>query len=298
MERIMKRGPMLKTAVTVLWVGLLAIPALAQTPSQVPPLAAATASEAGTWNGLPDRFQIDAGFFRITGNTVLRLTRGTGAASEVDFENDLGLQPNANTFWVDSTWRVGKRHQLKLAFTKLTRESQGRTLSRTFTWNDKVFSAGLSSQATAGTNMTSGYYRFALVQKERFEIGPAVGVGYLTLKAGIKASGAVTLPGSGTQVANLDESGSYGTITGDVGGYFNAWASKRAVVRGDLLYIKAFGGTVTDGRLSLDYYLTTHVGLGVQYKYNKFSYTTDAGKASLGGDLTYKGFQVFASFLF
>jgi hypothetical protein len=216
----------------------------------------------------------------------------------VDFENDLDIKPIANTFWVDTTWRVGKRHQLKLAYTKLTRESQGKTLSRTFTWNDKRFSAGLSASSTLGTNMTSGYYRFALVQKERFEIGPAVGVGYLTLTAGIKASGNLTLPGSPTQVAQLDESGSYGHITGDVGAYVNAWASTRAVVRGDFLYVAAFGGTVTDSRLSLDYYVTTHVGLGVQYKYNKFSYDKDVQKASLGGDLTYKGAQVFVSFLF
>jgi hypothetical protein len=289
---------MLKTAVTILAVGLFVTPALAQTASQAPPAASATAPETATWNGLSDRFQIDAGFFRINGNTVLHLTRGTGAESNVDFENDLGLKSSANTFWVDTTWRIGKRHQLKLAFTKLTRESPGKTLSRTFTWNDKEFSAGLSAKATAGTNMTSGYYRFALVRQERFEIGPAIGIGYLTLKAGIKASGTLTLPNSGTQVANLDESGTFGTITGDVGAYFNAWASKRAVVRGDLLYIKAFGGTVTDGRLSLDYYLTTHLGLGVQYKYNKFSYAQDVAKSSLGGDLTYKGFQAFASFLF
>ncbi len=52
--------------------GLLVSPALAQTP-------------AGTWNDLPDRFQIDTGYFRIDAETVLRFNGGAGTG-DVDFE--------------------------------------------------------------------------------------------------------------------------------------------------------------------------------------------------------------------
>lgn len=283
---------------------LLATPALAQapTPAPAPQPAQAPTSQAGTWNGLSDRFQIDTGYFRVNANTVLRLNKSSGASDEVNFEDDLGVEPTANTFWVDGTWRVGRRHQLKLAFTKLNRTSPTANLDRTFTWNGKVYSAGLSATGTLATNMWSGYYRFALIRKDRFEVGPAVGVGYLKLTAGIKATGTVTLPGQPATTAQLNESGSYGTITGDVGGYVIAWPHKIVSVRGDFLYIIVKPGeaeaSVTDGRLALDVYPWKHVGFGAQYKYNKFYYKRDIKESGLGGDLTYQGAQLYLSFLF
>ncbi len=40
-------------------------------------------SSPTTWNGLPDRFQIDTGYFRLTASTVLRYNgpEGTGGRS-------------------------------------------------------------------------------------------------------------------------------------------------------------------------------------------------------------------------
>lgn len=67
----------------VLAASLLAPPAFAQ-------------SSSGAWNGLSDRFRIDAGYFGLTAQTVLQF-KGT----KVDFEKDLDVNPNANTFWVD-----------------------------------------------------------------------------------------------------------------------------------------------------------------------------------------------------
>ena len=67
-------------------------------------------SSSGTWNDLPDRFQIDTGYFHLDSTAVLRFQGGSGTSGQVNFENDLGVDPNANTFWVDATWRLGRRH--------------------------------------------------------------------------------------------------------------------------------------------------------------------------------------------
>jgi hypothetical protein len=75
---------------SVLVAGLLVAPVFAQSPT-------------GAWNGLPDRFQVDTGYFRINADTQLRYNAGGGG--DVNFQKDLGLNQHANTFWVDSTWR-------------------------------------------------------------------------------------------------------------------------------------------------------------------------------------------------
>src|SRR4029453_5764118 len=141
----------------ILAAGLLASPALAQS--------------SGTWNDLPDRFQIDTGYYRIDAETVLRLNGPGTGGSDVNFEKDLGVAPQVNTFWVDATWRVGRRHQLKLSYTRLSREREGRTLQGDLVWGGETFNAGLTAQSDTGSDILGGYYHFAVFRNDRFEIG-------------------------------------------------------------------------------------------------------------------------------
>ena len=147
-----------------------------------------------------------------------------------------------------------------------------------------------------------GYYRFALVRNDRFEVGPAIGIGYIWLDARIRATGTITGPGGGTEQRTLDETGSTSSITGAIGGYFSGWAAERLAVQGDFLYIKISPddneASVTDWRIGASYYFLQNVGVGVQYKYYRYSYDRGILSSELGGEVTYKGFQIFASFLF
>jgi hypothetical protein len=264
------------------------------------PLAFAESAPA-TWNGLPDRFQIDTGYFGLTSDTVLRYNGPEGGSGEVNFEEDLGINDQVHTFWVDTTWRVGRRHQLKLAYTRFNRDRADYTLQRDFTWGGETYTAGLSATTSDDNDLVGGYYRFALFRNDRFEIGPTLGIGYLKLKARIAATGTVDGPG-GSESRTIDRSASIGSITGAVGGYAEAWPARRFVLRGDFLYIKATlddaEAAVTDWRLAADYYFFKNAGLGVQYKYNRYSYDRGVLVNELGGEVTYQGFQVFLSFRF
>jgi opacity protein-like surface antigen len=253
-------------------------------------------SSSGASTDLPDRFQLDTGYFRLNADTTLRFDGGQGTG-DVSFERDLGIPGTVDTFWVDGTWRLGRRHQLKLGFTRTSRDRNQYSLQREFTWGGETYQAGLSADSSTGADLLGGYYRFALVRSDRFEIGPSIGVGYLWLNASIQATGTVA-----GQSRSLDESASIGSITGAVGAYANAWLAKRLVVRGDFLYIKVTPGdsnaSVTDWRVGADWYVLRNFGVGVQYKYNQYSYERGILVSKLGGEVTYKGVQVFASFLF
>lgn len=254
-------------------------------------------SASGTWNDLPDRFQVDAGYFHVDANTVLRYDSPQGGVGEVDFEQDLGLAEKADTFWLDSSWRVGRRHQVKLAFTRLSRERSGNTLERDIAWGGETYKAGLTTTGESSSDLLGGYYRFAVYRNDRFEIGPTLGVGYLWLDARIRATGTVN-----GQSRTLDSGKSTGSITGAVGGYVTAWPARRLALHGDYLYIKVkpenSEAAVTDWRLSANYYFNRTFGLAAQYKYNQYSYDRGVLKSELGGEITYQGAQVFLSLLF
>jgi hypothetical protein len=272
----------------VLAAGLLASPAFAQ-------------SSSGTWNGIPDRFQVDTGYFRLNANTVLRYQGPQGGSGEVNFEQDLGQDAHVNTFWVDGTWRVGRRHQLKLGFTRVSRDRPDYALQRDFVWGGETYNAGLSATSSSSSSILGGYYRFAIVRNDRFEIGPAIGFGYLWLSASIQATGSVSGPG-GPVSRTLESGASTGSVTGAVGGYAEAWPAKKLMLQGDYLYIKASPGdseaSVTDWRLAADYYFSRNAGIGAQYKYNRYSYDRGLLSTKLGGEMTFKGFQVFLSLKF
>jgi hypothetical protein len=276
-------------AAALLLAGMSAAPAFAQSSAET------------TWNGLPDRFQIDSGYFAMNADTVLRFNGGPGA-NDVDFERDLALDEKVDTFWLDGTWRVGRRHQLKLSFTRLQRDRDSHTLQRDFVWGGQTFNAGLTANATATVDVLGGYYRFAIYRNDRFEIGPTLGVGYLWVTAGIEATGTIPGPGGNPVTRDLDVSATKGSITGAVGGYVTAWPAKRLVLRSDFLYIKVkperSEASVTDWRVGGDFYFIRNVGLGVQYKYNKYRYDRDILSSDLGGEITLDGFQAFLSFLF
>ncbi len=212
----------------VLGAGLMAGPAFAQSSS--------------TWNGLPDRFQVDAGYFGIKSDTTLRFNGGANGGDEINFEKDLGLDQSSTTFWVDGTWRVGRRHTLKLGFTRLSRDRQSYQLQRDVDWGGLVFGTTLDVKPSTSSNIFSGYYRFAIFRNDRFEIGPALGLGHLSISAEIRATATITIPGGSTTLTVLDRSASTGNPTGAVGGYAEGWLTKRLLAQGDFLYIKVKPG--------------------------------------------------------
>ena len=193
----------MRAVVGILAASLLASPALAQ-------------SSSGGWTGLPDRFQIDTGYFHLNRRDPAPLQRSAGRSGDVSLEKDLGVDKNVDTFWVDATWRVGRRHQLKLGYTQLDRDRADYQLQRDFTWGGQVYQAGLSAHTSTGADVLGGYYRFALVRNDRFEIGPTVGIGYLWLNARIQATGTVA---AGAEPLARPEGLDPGSVTGAVGGY-------------------------------------------------------------------------------
>lgn len=87
-----------------------------------------------------------------------------------------------------------------------------------------------------------------------------------------------------------------------MGGYTQGWVTKRPLAQGDFLYIKVNPGNTTasvaDWRIGANYYFFRNAGLGVQYKYDRYRYDRGLLATDLGGQITYKGAQVFATFRF
>jgi hypothetical protein len=263
-------------------------------------LAGPAFAQAPAYSDVPDRFRIEVGGFRIGADTELSFNTSGGLRPPVDFEG-LNLPDSATRFYVEGFWRPWRRHQFSLSYYQHDREGDPLTAQNSFTWGDRVVSVGATVQAQTNSHYLSGVYRFAAYKNDRFEIGPSVGIGYLSIEAGI--SGEASVVGDADQASRpFDLSKSLGQVTGDVGGYFYWWAMPRLLVRGDLRYIivhpENSEASVTDGRAAVVYHPWRSVGIGLQYTYSKFRYDRDILSTELGGSLRYSGGQLVVSAAF
>lgn len=260
-------------------------------------LAARAGAQATPLTDVPDHYLVEVGGFNVEADTELRFSSENLGGTEIDFENDLDLPDVARRAFFDAYWRAGRRHLVNLSLTRLHREGNGRTLNRDVAWGDTIYPAGATVIGRVDSDHLAGAYRFAAFRNERVEVGPAVGLGYLWITAGLRAE----LNVAGASVG-LDRENTAGSITGDVGGYFQGWAAKRVLVRGDLRYViikpERSEASVTEGRASVTWYPWQKVGVGAQYTYTKFRYDRDVVSTELSGHYRYSGGQILASFAF
>ncbi len=260
-------------------------------------VASAALAQTPGYTDVPDRFRIEAGGFRIGSKTELSFDETGGGAQPVNFES-LDLPDTATRFYLEGFFRPWRRHLFSLSWYANNRDGDTRTLDRDITWGDHVIHAGASAATHVGSSYVSGVYRFAAYKNDRIEIGPSLGIGYLSVTAGIRGEGSASTP-IGSVSAPFDISKSLGQITGDLGGYLYWWPARRFLVRGDLRYIVVKPGdseaAVTDGRAAVLFHPLRNLGVGVQYVYTKFRYDRTLLSSELGGRIRYSGGQLVLS---
>jgi hypothetical protein len=255
----------------------------------------AQSSEAAT--DLPTRFMVDAGGFQMFVSTDVSLNSAALGGTTINLES-LGLPDRAERAYIEGFWRLARRHQLSMNYTRLNRNGDGTTVTRDFTWGGAVYQAGVTAVAHMNTQAVTGVWRWAVYTNGRVELGPAFGAGYLWLRTGISATTTTSGP-QGSTSTTISQGGNGDTVTGDIGGFFNWWAASRLYVRSDLRYIlikpNNEESSVTQGRASLTWYPWRHFGFGGQYTYDKFRHDRSVMSTKIGDQYRYQGFQILAS---
>ena len=249
---------------------------------------------------VPQRFSLEVGGFRATTQTNLRLN-GADPGDDVNFERDLNLPGTSTQAYLEGFWRLGRRHQVSLNWTRIKRDGGTLTLDEDIQWGDDVFRVGAQVKGSTDTDFLSGVYRFAVYKNEKFEVGPSLGLGHIWITAGLTGQAGIA-GGEDEVIRDITVEGMASSITGDLGGYFYWWPGRRFLARGDFRYI-AIGlddadAAITEGRASLTWYPWSQVGIGAQYTYTKLRYDRDLLVTELGGVLQYDGLQILVSVAF
>jgi len=127
-------------------------------------------------NHLYDKFQVSVSAAGVILGTTVRLDAEDGEGTEVDSEDDLGLERLAVRPRIALRWRPGRRHELEASFLGVSR-SAVKSLEQDITIDSVTYTAGAELDTRIGQNQLAVNYRWAIHAAERSQFGLIVGLG-------------------------------------------------------------------------------------------------------------------------
>ena len=220
------------------------------------PLAAGAQPTRGA-----ERGSIVLGAFITDRQSTTRLDSDSGEGTEIDMEDDLGLESSTNVARIGGYLWFGRRHRFDAAYFNLSRESSF-PIQETIDFGDETFQINTVVETESDLTIIKTDYTFAAVAKDRGWLGVTAGL-YIA-----ETSFALSQPSLGR--AESEDITAPLPLFGLRGDYA---INDRITLRGAAQWFSLDTGDV-DGRLT-DFYVGADYGFGqrmaVGLAYNKVS---------------------------
>lgn len=182
----------------------------------------------------------------VLGETI-RIDPDTGAGTEIDAEDVLGVSGTSFQPRAAFRWRPGRRHELELSFLRAVRSAE-KVISRDIVFNDTSFTAGLRVNAGLRTSQAILTYRFAFRVRPESQIGVGLGIGAILLRTELDAVAGTTSGGADTTIVPYSSTRELNAPTASLGLYGRTRLGEQWYGEADLrgLYVKVdnFKGVV------------------------------------------------------
>ena len=146
---------------------------------------AATGLLGGASAQATDRaIELRGGWFFPQFNTDLRVDSNLGVGTNINLEDDLGLESSAHTWFAGLQWRFFARHRLAVEYWKSERSST-HTLNKSITVEDENYAAGATISTTFNLEMVPVSYSYSFIKTDRHELAASIGVHWSRLEFGL-----------------------------------------------------------------------------------------------------------------
>jgi hypothetical protein len=220
----------------------------------------------------PDSFEVRGGGLVAGFGSNLRLdVNGGETGTTISFENDLGFTKTHTTYFFDGGWRITDRHRLYFSFVNATRDATKAGISEPITIRGTTFQVGANVQAFIDTSYFTIDYGFALVKNDKADVVATIGLSSYKVHTGMGLELQATTGGSISR--NLETDATSRTNYPVPGVQMQFMVHPRVKIVGDTRLIKATLNGVTassvDGRGGVEFPLSSHVGFGGAYYFNR-----------------------------
>ncbi len=194
-----------------------------------------------------------------------------GGGTEIDMEDDLGLNSGTSSAWIAFDWRFKPRHKLEVEWFQLNRKGS-RSASRSFTIDNTTVGVGASVDSKSDFNLGRVTYGYSIIRKNNLDLSVLVGAHIATVKATITASGNVSVDGVPVLAGSVTESSSTLTIPlphlgGSLSYEFTPRISGKLAVLGFALDLGDYSGYLLEVDATMAYQLSKYFGIGGGLKY-------------------------------
>lgn len=188
-------------------------------------------------NHLYDKFQVSASGAVVLLGTTIRVDSDSGDGTEVDTEDDLGLDRAGLRPRIGFRWRPGRRHELE-AFGIFISRTGFKEIEGDITVDTVTFTAGASLESRLRSNQLGVNYRWAIHASEKSQAGLSVGLGATFFDARFIGAARVS-DGSGTLADTVTYERSIPGPTLAIGGFGRWKLHDKWYIEGDLrgLYV-------------------------------------------------------------
>lgn len=266
---------------------LLAAPALAQSYAQV--------------KGMDERFRLDVGGFFQDFTTTFRLDAASGAGTEVNFEDDLGMDASKTSLRVDGYWRFGRRGRLDFAW-QTYRRANDHTLTRQIVVGDTTWNVGASVSTSSRVDVAELYYSWSMLNTGEAEVSLMLGASTFVNKWEFEGSGAITGGGGTTGGSFEREDTDLVVPIPAIGASARYTLLPGLMAHGRVKWMKAtidnYSGSMLDWRAGLDYYLTKNFGVGAVWASTDIDIEKEQERGNVAFNYKYDGPLAYLSFAF
>lgn len=228
------------------------------------------------------RFGVRLGSFITDRNTATRLdSDALGPGTDLDLEDDLGLETSQTVFRVDAYVRLGERHRLDFSYFDLSRDAS-KTIVRQIQFGDEVFNIDAEVDADFEQTIIKAAYTYSLFRSPEGFLGVTAGLFVMDIKASL------------SQVSLGQTEAQDVTAPLPVIGLRGAYSlSERWALRGSAeifaLEYDDVDGQLVDFLAGVEYQVTDAVTVGLAY--NDTTFDVDVGQSDFSGavDWQYSG---------
>lgn len=229
--------------------------------------------------------ELRAGLFVPIYQSKVRVdSKRFGRGTEIDLEDDLGLDSEIFSYRIDAQWKMFPRHTLYFSYFDLSRNSD-RRISRTLQIGDRTFTVGANVSTETDIQIFQATYGFSFILNEKFDVSANIGA-YL---GNLEFRYSAPLIGSETQsfLAPLPVIGLRASYAITPRFFVTAGANVFFVE-----YDK-YSGSMIDASITFDYDLFEHFGIGIGYNHNRINIERDDDDRNMSLDFGYGAIMLY-----
>lgn len=256
----------------------------------LPMVGQAQTLTAGMGTAFNKRVTARLGYFWSDAKSKVRLDSSDGQfGTEINFEDDLGLQSSKGLSMLDLNWRLNLHHRIEASYVSLNR-SGDTNVTADIRFGDDVFTIGTEINSKFQTDIWRVAWGWSWINNSKFEFGTLLGLHVTQIEVGIRAlDGRIEENKSTT--APLPTIGLHGTYA------FTPKLHLRGFFQWFALEYDKYDGSLFNASAALDYYAFDNFGIGIGYSLYDYDLKVD-DTVNLKFDYEFKGPMAYANLYF